>query len=1233
MINTNRFSIFTLSLLIALAPTLSQAQTASILPNAQTTFVDKNGKPLTSGTVEFFIPGTTTHKMTWKDAGQTISNANPLTLDGSGRAIIFGDGSYRQLLKDRYGNVIWDAYTSSAAGSGGGSTPTVGDGDAVGVVKPWSSFVAPYGYVFAYGQELARASYPEAFAALTSEKNITCASGNSTLTGVSDTSQLAIGSPIESSCLNAGATIISKTVNSVVVSSNAIISATVTARFFPYGNGDGSSTFNVPDLRGITLAGRDNMGGIAANRLTPTYFANATGLGQFAGSESRQLNTINLPPYTPSGSVATTTNTTTTLTSPAGAVFWSSGAGSFGVGTASQFSVSAITASSNSTSFSSFTGSSQGGTQTPFAIVQPTRIINYIIKIIPDSNPNSFFGVASIGGMYGVIECGTGVTCAGNTISAVAANIAPPTPSTLGGIFQSNAPANQFAIGVDLAGNILYSGGSTTVNGQICAIGGSCTISASAGTITVGTTTISSGSANALLFNNGGTLGNVTTANNSILATDGSGVPSWVNVIPSAVTASSLTSVGTLTSGGTGTGFTLDFTNSTKTGVIPLVNGGSGQTTAALARAPSGFNIDQLSTVGDTNTSIASTTRTLATTVTLTSSRTFTLPLANSVNAGQHLYIIDQAGAINGSNVINVSRSGSDTINGSTSLTMNVQYGGQDFISDGVSKWTSSVASGGGGSGDLLAANNLSDVSNTTTSRANLRINKDYISAFDCIPVSEQAAITAKTSTYDATSDLQSCLDTAAGQTLILPPGLYNVSAALTVTSSTSTTFKAGPIIKGSGMMNTIINYDGVATDLGIITMTTGDTSGLKYMLGGEISDLSIQQTGSAVNIDGIRLTAMWLMTIKRVQIQNITRHGLFVPPRTDININSDYYQNLYPILQHNRINGAGGWCIRFEGGNAAGPFDVSYNQMTNCTGGGFYTEVGQGTFKNNVLTGNGTPAGSLSLTGGMIVDAAPVADGGPTPYGLEISHNEFDTNYIQHLKLKSTVRTHVTQNRFLSNEISGVMVPSLHISLGRSPESKVATYVTMEDNAHRSTNPSALAVYWYDQEAGSYGNIIKNPLNIGAGAGLVKYFGFTTAANNVIIEDNNTLIGVGVFIANSTGSNISLNNTANYFDGPQVAQGTFGTFLATGTVTLSDTAGAAIFLCKLWDGTNIISSGRWDSKAINDTGIIALSGVITSPANNIKISCRDSTTTTGIITYNYSGNGKDSTVTAIRIK
>lgn len=47
-------------------------------------------------------------------------------------------------------------------------------------------------------------------------------------------------------------------------------SGTHTLRWCPYGLGDGSTTFNVPDFRGRVIAGNDYMGGTAASRLTNT---------------------------------------------------------------------------------------------------------------------------------------------------------------------------------------------------------------------------------------------------------------------------------------------------------------------------------------------------------------------------------------------------------------------------------------------------------------------------------------------------------------------------------------------------------------------------------------------------------------------------------------------------------------------------------------------------------------------------------------------------------------------------------------------------------------------------------------------------------------------------------------------------------------------------------------------------------------------------------------------------
>lgn len=57
-----------------------------------------------------------------------------------------------------------------------------------------------------------------------------------------------------------------------------------------YGSGDGSTTFNLPDLRGRTAVGKDDMGGSAANRVTSGGSGiNGLSLGGIGGSETHTL--------------------------------------------------------------------------------------------------------------------------------------------------------------------------------------------------------------------------------------------------------------------------------------------------------------------------------------------------------------------------------------------------------------------------------------------------------------------------------------------------------------------------------------------------------------------------------------------------------------------------------------------------------------------------------------------------------------------------------------------------------------------------------------------------------------------------------------------------------------------------------------------------------------------------------------------------------------------------------
>lgn len=430
MMKTIIRSLFCYLFIVGNTAALAQS-TAAILPQGKTQFLDNNGKPLSAGKVFFYIPSTTTFKTTWQDAAETTPNANPVILDAGGRAIIYGSGTYRQIVRDSANNTIYDAVTASA-GSGGGTTGT-GDGDLVGTIKPWAGLVAPNQYAFAYGQEISRTTYAAYFTATTLTQNISCTSGSPILTGLSDTTQIPAGSVIETTCMPAGSAALSKTSTTVTMNTNASLTTSTTGRFFLYGNGNGATTFNVPDLRGQIIAGRTNMGGTASTNLTSTYFGTPFGqspdsTGAKGGLEYSQLATPNLPPYTPAGTpshtpMGTINTPTITINYSGSSTLANYAAGGGGIGGGGTGNTTTISATSSGLTFTgtttagSFVGVAQGGTSTRFPLIQPTMTLNYIVKITPDQNSADASGVTSLGLMTGDIACGVGLICTGNIIS------------------------------------------------------------------------------------------------------------------------------------------------------------------------------------------------------------------------------------------------------------------------------------------------------------------------------------------------------------------------------------------------------------------------------------------------------------------------------------------------------------------------------------------------------------------------------------------------------------------------------------------------------------------------------------------------------------------------------------------------------------------------------------------------------------------------------------------------
>lgn len=81
--------------------------------------------------------------------------------------------------------------------------------------------------------------------------------------------------------------------------SRTTYAALFTAIGTTYGTGDGSTTFNLPDLRGRVVAGQDDMGGVSANRLTnQSGGVDGDVLGATGGAETHTLITAELASHT-----------------------------------------------------------------------------------------------------------------------------------------------------------------------------------------------------------------------------------------------------------------------------------------------------------------------------------------------------------------------------------------------------------------------------------------------------------------------------------------------------------------------------------------------------------------------------------------------------------------------------------------------------------------------------------------------------------------------------------------------------------------------------------------------------------------------------------------------------------------------------------------------------------------------------------------------------------------------
>jgi len=139
----------------------------------------------------------------------------------------------------------------------------------IGSIIDYAGVEAPSNFLMCNGNAVSRSIYVNLLSAITQLQDGTTTNGANTISGLTSTSDLYVGMSIEGSGIPV-ATTISSIVdgNNITISQNSTASDTVPIRFFNWGNGDGSTTFNVPDLRRRTTIGSQGSGSSVIGKAT-----------------------------------------------------------------------------------------------------------------------------------------------------------------------------------------------------------------------------------------------------------------------------------------------------------------------------------------------------------------------------------------------------------------------------------------------------------------------------------------------------------------------------------------------------------------------------------------------------------------------------------------------------------------------------------------------------------------------------------------------------------------------------------------------------------------------------------------------------------------------------------------------------------------------------------------------------------------------------------------------------
>ena len=205
---------------------------------------------------------------------------------------------YKVNARVYYGGLVYESQVSGNTSTPGTDANWIvisggADGVQIGMITIWPAAGSPAGrYLFCDGSSISRTTYASLYAVLNPTQNGTLINTSVTVTGLTSTADMYVGMHIEGAGIPAATTIATIVSGSSITMSNAATAGgTVAIRFFQYGNGDGSTTFNIPNGQTRAFVGS---GGAGITIGATTYKAP----GQSCGAQGYDLQVSDMPNHT-----------------------------------------------------------------------------------------------------------------------------------------------------------------------------------------------------------------------------------------------------------------------------------------------------------------------------------------------------------------------------------------------------------------------------------------------------------------------------------------------------------------------------------------------------------------------------------------------------------------------------------------------------------------------------------------------------------------------------------------------------------------------------------------------------------------------------------------------------------------------------------------------------------------------------------------------------------------------